>query len=138
MSVCFEDDEYVRDIFRWVAVLSDGRTAYGDDDRPGVSPGDSWQRLKAYCLANGLHVEDLTLQFRSHIVPVPYSEEGYYLARTVFGVYGDAECYRGCIVGPVHDGVIKLVEFVIPEIEPIRTEDRKVDPSNPCLFLRSH
>ena len=136
MSVCFEDDEYVRDRFRWVAVLSDGRVAYGDDDRPGVTPGDSWQRLKAYCLRDGLWVEDLALQFRSHIVPIPHSDDGYYLVRSVFGVYGEPECYLGCVAGPLVDGRLELVEYVVPDLVPIRTDSRTPDPDNPCLFLR--
>ena len=136
MSVCFEDDEYVRDRFRWVATLSDGRVAYGDDDRPGVMPGDSWHRLKAYCLENGLWVEDLALQFRSHIIPIPYSEDGYYLARTVCGVYGEPHTFSGCVAGPVAGDRIEIVEFLVPELEPIRHETRPLDPDNPCLFLR--
>lgn len=135
-QVCTVDDEYVRDRVRWVAVLSNGETVYEDDDRPGLDEPSAWKRLKAYCQDQNVCIVQLWLQFRSNRVHVePDNADGYFLVKSAFGVWGDAQTFHAYILGSLVDGKIETVKWKVPELVALEKQERVVDYNSPSLIL---
>ena len=80
-GLCIEECEYLEDKSVWIATLSNGITAYQDDDKSGKEPV-AWRRLHKYCKDNNVHVLGLCLKFRSNIITIKTPEEidGFYFA----------------------------------------------------------
>lgn len=137
MTVCTEDDLYVRDRVRWVAVLSDGTNVYQDDERPGVEEPSAWKRMKAYCEENSLNIVELWLQFRSNRVLVePKDADGYFFVKSAGAVWGNPETHHAYVVGPLVDGKIYTTTWKIPELVAITHDIRAPDFESPSLILK--
>ena len=137
MTLCTTDDVYVRERPRWVAVLDDGTTVYGDDDRPGVEPPSAWLRLRNHCRERGARIQSLRIQFRSHVVDLPPHAPGYFFARTVSTTMGGGSSIPigGFRVGFVEDGVFRTTHFKTPELTVIDEESRPVDPESEHVIM---
>lgn len=137
MDICTVDDEYVRDIIRWVVVLSDGRTVYQDDDRPGIEEPSAWRRLKAYCKDQDVYIVEMWLQFRSHRILVePKNAQGYFFIKAAFGVWGSTNTYHAYIAGTMENGQINASKWTVPELVFLENQTRDVDLESPSLITR--
>jgi len=134
--ICTVDDHYVRDRARWVAVLDDGTTVFGDDDRPGVEPPSAWIRLGRHCREQGRSIKGLRVQFRSHIEELPPDMPGYFFARTAGGVVGAGTFQvAGFRVGWVEGDSVQTVHFKVPELTVIDRDERPIDTESEMLIL---
>jgi hypothetical protein len=137
-AVCKVDDDFVRDSMRWVVLLSNGETIFEDDNRQGMDPPSAWKRLKAYCGANGLHVVEMWLQFRSNRVMVePRDADGYFLVKSVYGFWGDADTHHAYIAGALVDGIVHATKWKVPELTAIEDQVREVDADSDSLIARN-
>lgn len=135
--VCTVDDEFVRDSMRWVVVLSNGQTVYEDDDRPGLEEPSAWKRLKSYCQEEKVSIVEMWLQFRSNRVQVaPRGADGYFLVKSVFGVWGDRETFHAYMVGTLVDGKIQGSRWKVPELVSLESFERQPDYDSPSLICR--
>jgi hypothetical protein len=137
MTVCTQDDEYVRERPRWTVELSNGDVVYQDDDRPGVEPASAWLRLRSHLAATGLRIRAMWLQFRSNRVRVgPEYADGYFFANMAFGVLqfnGRQEWRRGFVVGVYSEphGELWAYTFKVPELALLcHPERRDLDPAD--------
>jgi hypothetical protein len=135
-QVCKEDDPFVRDSMRWVVRLSNDEVVYEDDGRPGVEPASAWIRLGQYCREANLRVVQMWLQFRSSRIEVtPADAPGYYLAKSVFAVWGDGRSYESYVVGTLReDGLVATTRWRTPELVPMEQGIREADPRGPFLI----
>ena len=87
--VCTGWDEYLSsysiDNTIWFVKLSNGETVYQDDGRPDVEPNSAWLRLKEYCAEKNLRIEQMYLQYRSHVEPIGEGYDGYYFCKGASG-----------------------------------------------------
>jgi hypothetical protein len=136
MSVCTVVDDFIRDKVRWVAVLSNGEIVYEDDGRPGEDPPSAWIRLREYCSANVLFINNMRLQFRSHIVPVGEGYDAFYFVKSVFGVMG-SDSVGAYIAGYLdRDGLVHVKRWRTPELVEIGSETRVFDPESLSVITR--
>ena len=75
-----------------------------------------WLRIKEICEGDCLFVEELELQFRSHLVIIDVKDaEAVYLIRSVMGqMGGDSHDYY--TTGVLKDGVMHKKMWLIPEL----------------------
>jgi hypothetical protein len=137
-EVCKVDDDFVRDKFRWVAVLANGETIYEDDGRPGLDEPSAWKRLKMYCKGHKTYIIELWLQFRSNRVQVqPTHADGYYLVKCVFGFWGEVSTHHAYIVGALVDGKIHASKWQSPDLTLLESSTRIPDYESPSLICRN-
>lgn len=94
----------------WINVrLTNGQEFYYDEF-------EGWRDLKAKCEDEGLFVQELTLQFRSHEVIIDLEDaEAVYLVRSVMGqMGGDSKQYY--TTGVLRDGIVYKKMWLIPEL----------------------
>lgn len=136
-EVCKTDDDFVRFLPRWVAVLSNGETIYQDDDRPGVEEPSAWKRLKSYCSETGAHIRELWLQFRSNRVCIqPTDADGYYFVKCAYGFWGATETKHAYIAGALVDGSIHAIKWRVPELLSLEVQTREPDYLSPSLITK--
>ena len=130
----FDESDFVKDLqishksAVWFAMLSDGRTVYQDDGRPGVDPHQAWLRLAAFVKETGLAIVDMGLKFRSNQVlqPVQPNADGYYFGRGAlsgFGIKTFHYYYLGSCVG---DRLL-VGRWVVPDLQLQEVTLRDVD-----------
>lgn len=136
----FEEDDFVRDLqiskrtAVWFAKLSDGRTVFQDEGRPGANPQQAWLRLRTFVLDTKLAIVGIGLKFRSNeaLRPVPENADGYYFGRgimTTFGVKPVHYYYLGSLVG----GRLMVGRWVVPDLTLEAVTERATD-----LALANH
>lgn len=141
--ICTIEDDFVRDRFesetRWVAVLSDGRKVFQDDNRPDVFPASAWLRLKEYCEKTGNKIVKMHIQFRTHVVSLPDDAPGYYFSKGVAGIaFSEASdgTWGQFIVGTLlENGSLQRITYRVPEliieknevVPPERIIEKKMD-----------
>lgn len=90
---------------------------------------EGWLKLKAHCDELGVYFENLSLQFRSHRVPVDVSGDAVYLVRAMRGRAG-GESKQHYMVGTLKDGKVHKKLLSIPELEVV---DTYVDSLDQCF-----
>lgn len=123
MLVFQEDDrevEFREGNARWVAVLSDGRTAY-DNNREDVS---TWSELHDYCYAEGVWVTKLYAHFRSNYIHIPEGKDGYFFSRSVMGSLVEGSNTYYFLLGWLENDLIHIQKYRIPEMTLVETETR--------------
>jgi hypothetical protein len=104
----------------FVVKLSDGNIYFSDNDQP-----PAWIRLKKYLKESGLKIINMQLRFRSHIIDLPEKAEGYYFAN---GIIASLNSSKNCnIVGILNKGVVECIWFSIPELEPMKKENKLIE-----------
>jgi hypothetical protein len=107
--ICFDPNHpSLEDKPHWIATLSDNTQAYQDDD-------GAWTRLAEHLRANGLFIKSMHFRFRTHIVPLPKSEAGYYFSRGV-GAWGGAKPDEYFVHGHVAGDMLIKNWYRIPEL----------------------
>jgi hypothetical protein len=136
----FEDD-WLRERFeshsRWIVELSNGERIIQDDGRPNVYPESAWLRLCNYCDLNGIYIENMYLQFRSHIEQVGRGKDGYYFCRSVLGSLADNSNIHMFNVGVTEGDGINVTKWRVPELIPFGNEVRTIDECKEFLICRS-
>lgn len=136
-TICTVDDEFIRDNMRWVVVLSNGKTVYQDDNRPGLEEPSAWIRLRNYCKSKNVFITEMWLQFRSNRILIePKNAAGYFFVKSAWGVWGDDVTYQAYVMGVVVGNEIRTTTWKIPELEPVQTDTRPLDSDSLCLILR--
>ena len=134
--ICTTEDAFLEDKPIWIASLSNGQTAFQDDDREGVYHHSAWVRLKDYCEQEGVYINDLKIKFRSHVVPIPKSE-GYHFIKGIGCMVGfDSEEFF--IVGTLEDSGLKRTWYKVPEIIENKTSNVEADeiPKYESLIIK--
>ena len=129
----FTEDGYILDKFeqevRWIAKLSDGRRVFQDDDRPGLEEISAWLRLKAYIDNNELNIDNITLQFRSHMVSVNNEPvDGFFFRKAALGVWGSDRSFNLYNFGTLKNNKLYVTKWYVPELEVYGTEEREIEP----------
>lgn len=112
----------------WVATLSDGRTAFMDDDAGGTA----WPRLADYCRGRRLSVVALELRFRSHRVRcAPDGAYAYFFRRQAV-LYGDQSVAHYYLAGHQEspDGPVLVGRWMVPELILV---ERQARPASLCV-----
>jgi hypothetical protein len=124
--ICTIPDDFIEDKPIWVAVLSNGITAYQDDDRPGLEPS-SWLRLREYVKQTESRIIKLYLKFRSHVeCPMPDNAEHYYFCKKAAAFWDGSPTRHSVLIGYANDDTINVQEWAVPELIQIGSETREV------------
>jgi hypothetical protein len=94
----------------WVKVsFSNGQEIYFSDYK-------DWQDIKSICQSEGLGVDNISLQYKSHIINIDTQDsDGVYLVRALRGqIGGDSRQYY--TVGVIDEGVVKKGMWLTPEL----------------------
>ena len=78
---------------------------------------DEWMGVKERCQKEHLFPKELTLQFRSHEVPIDIDkdDEGLYIIRSAMGKMGQ-KTKNYITIGRIKDGVVHKKMFLTPEL----------------------
>ncbi len=127
--VSFELDSFILDKDKtfWIALLSDGRSVYQDDDRPCYDEKRSWVRLQTYCKENNLFVKRIDIKFRGEFATNPESTEGYFMRKGVIGDWGSSKIRNFFVCGPIINGKIHITKWQVPELLVEEREIRDIE-----------
>lgn len=133
--ISFSYDEYIQDmqdqgIVIWVAELSDGRSVYMDDGRPGAEPYSAWLRLRHFLRSEvTLRVNTIYLRFRSNVVReiTPYRADGYFFVKKLMGEWGSEKPIGFYILGHMNGDKIITTEWKVPELLKVEDSSRETD-----------
>lgn len=135
----FEIDEYMfdqRDSKATFEVdLSNGKTVYSDDDRPGLEIPSTWKRLKKYLYENNLNIIGYRLRFRSNVIHIGYGCDGYYFAKALLCSFGSESSQDYLVGGKLENAKLLVYRFSSPSLELEETEYREVDIDSECLII---
>lgn len=109
----------------WIATLSNGETVYQDDGRPNVKPSSAWTRLKAYCKNKDLHITNIKLRNRSHVVDVGSNHDGYFFCKSAGALmFGDLTMHS-FVIGTLTGEKLSARKWRLPELiaEPVEERD---------------
>lgn len=130
-EISFVIDDFIsdKDSTIWYCELSNGKTVYQDDDRPGYDEPSAWLRLAKYLHENKVNIVKMWIRFRSHIELVGENAEGYFFRKSVLGglamqrdeVPINKHYY---LAGCLRDGKIEVVKWQVPELIEIERETR--------------
>lgn len=130
-SLCFCPDDYIRELQEdracvvWSAGLSDGRTVWMDDGRPGREQ-PAWIRLAHYLSGSELAIVAMGLHFRSQHRELPAGADGYYFARGIMMSLGQSSC-DFLVAGHLVGTTLHLTRFSSPALVEI---DRVCRPAS--------
>ena len=115
MKLCTnKDDKFLKEKTIWIAELSDGSKVYQDDGRKGEQISSAWLRLQKHVVENNLHIDKISINFRSHTETVPQAEY-YHFSKAIGCVVGQSQ-QQYFIFGTINNGKIKRRWYRIPEI----------------------
>lgn len=129
------DSEYIRNNVFWAASLSDGRTAYQNDDHPDCC-GFSWLALKKYIEENNLRITGLSLRFRDHHEHLPADKDGYFFIKSITGNL-TGWMQRFYKVGYLEGGEIRTIRYSVPELIAFEKESFPVDDEIEICLIRN-
>ena len=136
--VCTGWDEYLSsysiDNTIWFVKLSNGETVYQDDGRPDVEPNSAWLRLKEYCAEKNLRIEEMYLQFRSHVEPIGTGHDGYYFCKGASGFLFSEETLHSFVVGTLSGDTLSIRHYKTPELTVLQTDTRTKLGNEECLI----
>jgi len=141
-GLCLEECDYLEDKSIWIATLSNGITAYQDDEKSGKEPV-AWKRLAKYCKENSVGIIGMCLKFRSNVVVIKTPEEidGFYFAYGAQREF-DVDITRAYyVVGYCKDGSIFSTWYTVPELIKHKENKRKItdkDSEDLRLILNSY
>lgn len=139
----FAEDSYILDKFeqevRWIATLSDGKRVFQDDFRPGLEEPNAWLRLKQYIDNTDLNIDNITLQFRSHIVSLNNEPvDGYFFRKAALGAWGADRSFDLYNFGVLRNGKLYVTKYYVPELEVYETEEREIEPNLNSIIFNKH
>lgn len=128
--VSFSIDSFIedKDSTIWICKLSDGSTAYMDDNRPDHYR-DSWSRLRKYCYETGIYVKNMSFKFRSHIENI-YTDEnnqlisGFFFTKAALFGIASKKTENRFVGGVLIDNILYTKKFVVPELVLVEEEAR--------------
>lgn len=124
--LCYELDEYIlnKDDPFWFITLTNGKTVFQDDERPGEEPKSAWLRLREYLQENDdVDIESMHIRFRSNVRKVELSGDGLYFSKGLLGAVG-INCTFGTkrvnrpfyVVGNIHNNNAKIYKWELPAL----------------------
>jgi hypothetical protein len=136
--VCTGWDEYLSsysiDNTIWFVKLSNGETVYQDDGRPDAEPHSAWLRLKEYCAEKNLRIEEMYLQFRSHVEPIGIGHDGYYFCKGASGFLFSEETLHSFVVGTLSGDTLSIRHYKTPELTVLQMDTRTKFGNEECLI----
>jgi len=129
------EDENVVPITRWIASLSDGRTIFMDN-KAGMEPEHTWQRLKIECENKGLFITALRLQNRSHVVNIPGPMDGYYFSFAFFGGTDGTAKHQWAVGYQIDYDTVHVDYYFVPELEIQRSIKRSISDFNETDYVK--
>jgi len=123
----------------WVATLSNNEEIYQDDGAHEDLEPSAWIRLKEYCKELDLHLTNLQLRFKSHVVGTEPSAEGYFFCKAILGSLFASSCTHYYVAGHMDENnIIHKTKFVVPElIEEGKEELLLKDCTEDCVILKN-
>lgn len=116
----------------WIAQLSDGQIAYQDE-----SIGNSFLKLREYCIDNNLYITDLKLRFRSHLEHVyDGSGDGLFLRKSILGGIFDLRNYHSLIIGRVEKDIIYTNKWSVPELINTEQDERPIENNLESIIFK--
>lgn len=70
----------------WVADLSNGKQVYQSEKH-----GSNWTNLRKYVTENNIYIHNIGLVFRDHYEWLIPAKQGYYLSKSILGIWGAHE-----------------------------------------------
>lgn len=138
--ICTKWDDWLREYYEsktmWTCELTDGTIVYQDDDRPGTQPESAWLRLKSYCENNGLGIEFMRIQFRSHIKDVGRGADAFFFCKSVLGGMMMVNNVHFYIVGTIENGHLVTNKWQVPSLLLHETEERCIEDYHNCLIWK--
>ena len=135
----YEIDEYMfdkRDRSATFEVdLSDGRTVYSDDDRPGLEIPSTWVRLRRYLYSTQLSITGYRLRFRSNVIHIGYNVDGYYFSKALLYSFGSEQSYNFIVAGTLNNNKLLISRYSNPSLQLEETEYREVNTDSECLII---
>jgi hypothetical protein len=123
--ICTQEDDFIFEKPRWIAVLSDGTKVYQDDDRPNLEINSAWIRLKKHITTTGLKITKLYFQFRSNFFePFPENAQGYYFSNGVIGQLSSDYSINLFVSGEIIGNLARIKSIKVPELIVINEENR--------------
>ena len=125
-GLCIEECEYLEDKSVWIATLSNGITAYQDDDKSGKEPV-AWRRLHKYCKENNVHLLGMCLKFRSNIITIksPDDIDGFYFSYGVQREFDEEVTRAYYVCGYLKSEEINYIWYRTPELLEEKRGSRK-------------
>jgi hypothetical protein len=137
--ICTTIDDYImwyhETFASWVVTLNNGITVFQDDDRPGEYPASAWQRLRNYCELNQLHITDMEIKFRSNKHRIDGGMDGYFFSKGVRGTPFMPKTIQLFFVGTIHNSILNVSCWRVPEMLKDYTESRNIKDSLECLII---
>ncbi len=135
-------DNYMVTNAVWCAVLSNGQNVIEDDERPGVYPRSTWERLKTHCLVNSLYVVQMKIKFRTNERCLEIGNEGVFFCKSILAGISGKNVFS-YLTGRLDGRILKVVKWRVPDLEPESFLDDSMvsyrDPSKyeDCLIRKS-
>lgn len=86
LDICTVEDDFVFEKPQRILHLSNGLQVISDDDRPGVFPSSSWERLKEFLVSHPVVINRFEVRFRSHReFFLPDNSPAYFFCKGAFG-----------------------------------------------------
>lgn len=114
---------------RWVVRLNNDLVFYRQDK-------DSWKNLKAFVQENSLSIEEMYLQFRSHVEFIGAGVDGFYFSDGAASFVLDNDSFEIFVAGVVDKNSVKVIEWRVPELTPVIENTRSLD--DPKLIINGY
>lgn len=139
-QICIEYDKWMEDVWvhstRWIALLSNSKTVWQDDGRPGVEDLPAWVRLKNYCEEENEYIKELQLQFRSNNSGKIYSDaDGFFFSKLLKASFKSARKMKVFnsdyyLIGRVLGDEVHIDKWNIPALV---LEEQFIRKTDDCL-----
>lgn len=115
----------------WIADLSDGRSVYEHE-----RAGSTWLALGSFVRESGIRIVDLRLKFRSitKMNLVPRDTQGYFFCKSAAGMFGTPDTFNFYLVGSLHNDILRVQRWSVPELILIETQERDPGKAGQCLI----
>lgn len=129
--ICEKEDIFLEDKTIWVAVLSNDKIVYQDDNRDVYTEKSAWLRLKKYIFDNKLKIKSFYLKFRSNVSLItPNDSAGYFFSKGIMASVSNSQTVFYYSIGHIENGNVYIKKIKIPELIMFDQEVRSIYDCN--------